>query len=186
MTSKSSKGGNLSSLGRERTKNLSFRAFVSSRSPVSNPILWQTACKMKKHMNPRCCYKIRELESKQKTYANHATNLCIKIGRIVNDIKVRMANPRFSSSVVELFGKIQILATTIMILKTEKKTTINLNRDANNNKNNLKKYLCRVEIFSSFSSRDHVYNLIVSRVTQLNWIPAVVLHQRFPLSFRNN
>jgi hypothetical protein len=55
-------------------------------------------------------------------YADHATNLCIKIGRIVNNVKVGMADPRFGSSVVEYFGKIQILATTIMVLKSE--TTI--------------------------------------------------------------
>lgn len=55
-------------------------------------------------------------------YADHATNLCIKIGRIVNNVKVGMADPRFGSSVVEHFGKIQILATTIMVLNSE--TTI--------------------------------------------------------------
>ena len=115
-------------------------------------------------------------------YAYHAAKFGIEFGRVVNDVKVRMTDPGFSSSVIQCLRQLQILTPAVMILNPDT-IAIRIRLDG------FRKdwlYLQRVEIFSAFRRWDHMNDLIIARVSQFDGIPAVGFHQPFPNLFWYN
>lgn len=55
------------------------------------------------------------------TYAYHATDLRVEVGRIVDDIEVRVPDPGLGSTIVEHASQVEILAATAMVLFRYKK-----------------------------------------------------------------
>ena len=94
----------------------------------------------------RLLIKKKKMKIYNQYYAYHAAKFGIEFGRVVNDVKVRMTDPGFSSSVIQCLRQLQILTPAVMILNPDT-IAIRIRLDG------FRKdwlYLQRVEIFSAF------------------------------------
>lgn len=115
------------------------------------------------------------------THADHAPELPVKFGRIIDNVEIRMANPGFRCPIIQRFGQLEILTPTRMVLHP-KKQSINDSqvRDI------IAVYIRRIKVFGPFGRRDHMDDLIVPCVPQLDRVPAVGLHQPLPILLGND
>lgn len=91
---------------------------------------------------------------------NHAVHLGLKIGAIIDDVKIGMSHPRGRRTFVHFPSQFHILAPTHMVLG-------------------------RIKLFSTFRRRYHVKNLVVPIIPQLHIIPTIARNHLLPFFAQN-